>query len=58
MNPVVRMDRTGCSIASVAAIMGMSYPDMKSLARSLGVTPEDNDLWTSRGSGSCWHMWA
>ena len=50
MNPVVQLDRTGCAIASVAARMGMSYPDMKSLARSLGVTPEDNALWTSTSS--------
>ncbi|OOH71863.1 hypothetical protein [Leptospirillum ferriphilum] len=50
MNPVVQLDRTGCAIASVAAMMGMSYPDMKSLARSLGVTPEDNALWTSTSS--------
>ena len=50
MNPVVQLGRTGCAIASVAARMGMSYPDMKSLARSLGVTPEDNALWTSTSS--------
>jgi hypothetical protein len=47
MNPVVRMDRTSCAIACVAEMMGMSHSDMKSLARSIGVTPEDNALWTS-----------
>ncbi len=47
LKPVVQLDRTGCAIASAAAIMGMSYPEMKSVARSLGITPEDTSLWTS-----------
>lgn len=46
MEPVVRQDRTGCAIASVAAILGKSYDEVKSVARSIGLFPEDKALWT------------
>jgi hypothetical protein len=40
------LERTGCAIASVAAIAGLSYPKTKSIANSLGVYAEDKLLWS------------
>jgi hypothetical protein len=46
MKPVVQLERTGCGIASVAAIVGLSYPDAKSIANSLGIFAHDESLWS------------
>ncbi|MDA8029165.1 MAG: DUF4440 domain-containing protein [Nitrospiraceae bacterium] len=46
MNPVVQIDRTGCGIASVAAITGLSYREVRETAKSLGIFPHDRALWT------------
>jgi hypothetical protein len=47
MKPVVQLERTGCGIASVAAIAGVSYPKAKSIANSLGIHAEDKTLWSA-----------
>ncbi len=46
MKPVVQLERTGCGIASVAAIAGLSYPKAKSIANSLGIYTSDSALWS------------
>jgi hypothetical protein len=46
MRPVVQLESTGCGIASVAAIAGLSYRRAKSIANSLGIRAEDKTLWS------------
>jgi len=46
VKPVVQGDATGCGIASVAAIAGLSYPKAKAIACSLGIRAEDETLWS------------
>ena len=46
MRPVVQLERTGCGIASVAAIAGLSYRKAKAIADSLGIRAEDRRLWS------------
>ncbi|MHB1606125.1 MAG: hypothetical protein ACYCTV_07010 [Leptospirales bacterium] len=45
-NPVVQLERTGCGIASVAALSGRSYPEMQSIANTLGIFAHDQSLWS------------
>ena len=45
-NPVVQLERTGCAIACVAAITGRSYPEMESIANTLGIFAHDQSLWS------------
>jgi ABC-type bacteriocin/lantibiotic exporter with double-glycine peptidase domain len=47
MNPVIQQEKTGCAIASAAAIAGVSYQQAKELANSLGIYAEDQSLWSS-----------
>lgn len=44
--PVVQLERTGCGIASAAAVAGLSYRKMKSIANSLGIFADDESLWS------------
>jgi len=46
MRPVVQLERTGCGIASAAAIAGISYRRAQSVARSLGIVADNKDLWS------------
>lgn len=46
MKPVVQLERTGCGIASVAAIVGLTYPKAKSIANSIGIFAHDENLWS------------
>jgi hypothetical protein len=46
VKPVVQLERTGCGIASVAALVGLSYPAAKSIANSLGIFAHDESLWS------------
>lgn len=46
MKPVVQQERTGCGIASVAAIAGVTYARAKAAAASLGISAEDRRLWS------------
>jgi len=49
LKPVVQQERTGCGIASVAAVAGLSYPAMKAIAGSLGIRASDRQLWSQTG---------
>jgi hypothetical protein len=44
--PVVQLERTGCGIASVAAIVDLPYPKAKSIANSMGIFAHDATLWS------------
>jgi ABC-type bacteriocin/lantibiotic exporter with double-glycine peptidase domain len=46
MKPVLQLERTGCGIASVAAIAGLPYLKAKSVASSLGIHARDEALWS------------
>ncbi|HTD90654.1 MAG TPA: hypothetical protein VK663_08325 [Burkholderiales bacterium] len=46
MKPVIQLERTGCGIASVAAITGQSYRQAKAMACSLGISAADPHLWS------------
>ena len=45
MTPVVQRDRTGCALASVAALTRQSYAAVKREAASLGIAVTDPRLW-------------
>ena len=44
--PVIQEETTGCGIASVANILGMTYPAMKDVANSMGIYADDQSLWS------------
>lgn len=46
MKPVIQLEPTGCGIASVAALAGVSYSHAKSMANSLGISAVDQQLWS------------
>jgi hypothetical protein len=46
MKPVVQLERTGCGIASVAALAGVSYQAVQQSARRLGIVAADGRLWS------------
>ena len=46
MKPVVQRERTGCGIASVATLAGISYAQAKRAANRLGIVTEDPRLWS------------
>jgi len=46
MKPVIQLEQTGCGIASVAAVAGVSYARAKAVAQSLGISAQDNRLWS------------
>lgn len=46
MNPVAQEDVTGCGIASVAALAGVTYPHAKEVAARLGIQVTDSRLWS------------
>jgi hypothetical protein len=50
MRPVVQEERTGCGIAAVAAIAGLSYARAKAVAASLGISAQDGKLWSETAS--------
>jgi ABC-type bacteriocin/lantibiotic exporter with double-glycine peptidase domain len=47
MKPVVQEEKTGCGIASSAAIAGISYTEAKRVANSIGIYAEDQSLWSN-----------
>ncbi len=49
MKPVVQLERTGCGIASVAALAGVSYKSAQRSARRLGIVASDARLWSNTG---------
>jgi ABC-type bacteriocin/lantibiotic exporter with double-glycine peptidase domain len=46
MKPVIQLEPTGCGIASVAALAGVSYAQAKSAANALGISADDQKLWS------------
>lgn len=46
MKPVVQLERTGCGIAAAAALAGLSYGRTRAIAKSLGISVEDDTLWS------------
>ncbi|MCG6870937.1 MAG: hypothetical protein LJE84_01500 [Gammaproteobacteria bacterium] len=46
MKPVIQREPTGCGIASVAAIAGLSYGKARSIAAGLGIHAGDPRLWS------------
>ena len=46
MKPVVQLERTGCGIASVAALAGVTYKAAQRSARRLGIAASDDRLWS------------
>ena len=46
MLPVIQEDRTGCGLASVAAVAGVSYKQVKRVAGDLGIDVQDPQLWS------------
>ncbi|MFO0701739.1 MAG: hypothetical protein U0236_21170 [Nitrospira sp.] len=46
MKPVIQLERTGCGIASVAALTGVSYTAAKQVANRMGIRATDSRLWS------------
>lgn len=46
MKPVVQLEPTGCGIASVAALAGVSYAAAKRVANRMGISATDSRLWS------------
>jgi hypothetical protein len=46
LKPVIQIERTGCGIASAAAIARLSYAQAKQVAASLGIHAADSALWS------------
>jgi len=46
VKPVVQLERTGCGIASVAALAGVSYGEAKRVANGMGIFANDAGLWS------------
>ncbi len=46
MKPVIQLEPTGCGIASVAALAGVSYSRARSVAASFGIHASDEALWS------------
>ena len=49
MKTVVQLERTGCGIASVAVLAGVSYAQAKRVANRLGIFADDSKLWSETG---------
>jgi hypothetical protein len=46
IKPVVQLEPTGCGIASVAALAGVSYTATKRVANRMGISAADSRLWS------------
>jgi len=46
MKPVVQLERTGCGIAAVATLAGVSYGQARKTAHGLGIDACDRRLWS------------
>lgn len=49
MKAVVQLERTGCGIASVAALADVSYRETQRVASRLGIFADDSKLWSETG---------
>ena len=48
MKPVVQEERTGCGIAAVATLAGVTYQEARRVARQLGIVATDPRLWSDQ----------
>lgn len=46
MKPVIQEETTGCGIACVAAIAGLSYSHAQKIANDMGIYADDQSLWS------------
>lgn len=46
MKPVVQAEPTGCGIAAVATLAGVTYQEARRAARHLGIVSTDSRLWS------------
>ena len=46
MKPVVQLERTGCGIASVAALAGVRYREAQCVANRIGIFSDNPKLWS------------
>jgi ABC-type bacteriocin/lantibiotic exporter with double-glycine peptidase domain len=46
MKPVIQEDSTGCGLASVATLAGVTYQHVKTVAGQLGIDVQDPQLWS------------
>ena len=46
MMAVIQEEKTGCAIASLAAIAGISYEEARKIANGMGIYAEDSELWS------------
>jgi len=46
IKPVVQLEQTGCGIAAVATIAGVSYRQAQERANRLGIFADDRRLWS------------
>ena len=46
MKPVLQQEATGCGIASVATLAGVTYGHVKDAAEQFGISAEDDQLWS------------
>lgn len=53
LKPVVQLDRTGCGIASVAVLAGVSYTAAQRTAQRLGIVAADDRLWSDTAHVRC-----
>ena len=53
IKPVVQLERTGCGIASVAVLAGVSYESAQRTARRLGIVAADDRLWSRTAHVRC-----
>jgi len=46
MKPVIQSEKTGCAIASAAAIARVTYRQARKAANRLGIYADDSNLWS------------
>lgn len=46
MRPVIQEEATGCGIAAVAAVAGVTYKQARQAAKVLGIVAADQRLWS------------
>ena len=49
MKIIIQEEKTGCGIASVANIVGLSYAKVKAKANSIGIYADDDRLYSDAG---------
>lgn len=49
MKPVIQLERTGCGIAAVAVLAGVTYRQAQRTANGLGIFAGDRRLWSETG---------